>query len=457
MTAMRARAVGRTLAALAMTIATTAATLLALDRTARWLDVGHQAPRSRPDDDRLLVRPEFTIRVRTNALGFREPRLPGPKPPGTLRIVALGDSFTQGFGVDAGASWPSRLERLLDARDPGHRHEVVNLGIPGTSPRDYLEYLRDPGLAYDPDLVIVCVMGNDVQDVRLQRDLGVAFGADALRDAQREVADVRPAWRRLPERVLPTLVPLVSARLAALRAGPHPAEASAAHAPSGPPVGTRTPLVPASRWRDVLRALARRYGRAAEAEDAIARLGDADAAPLVPVLTGAVALDADAAVAPYQRVMSIVDPRLPVDAVLLPPAYDDAWAATCGAVQRIVATARAHGAPTVVAFAPAVLQVTEAARAPLEAHGFTWDPRTLTDTTFADRLRACAHGGGADFVDLLRPLRRHAAAGEALYFPDDGHWTPAGHALAAEAIAVAAVRDLPATATRAVTAAAVAR
>jgi len=79
---------------------------------------------------RRIERAEFSVDVRLNALGFREPHLPSPKPPGVLRVVALGDSFTQGYGVEEHQAWPRRLETVLDARHPG-RYEVVNLGVPG--------------------------------------------------------------------------------------------------------------------------------------------------------------------------------------------------------------------------------------------------------------------------------------------------------------------------------------
>src|SRR5262245_29171607 len=100
--------------------------LAALDRTVAWTDLGYRPARARPSDDRLLTRAEFDVRVATNALGFREPRLPSPKPAGVTRIVALGDSFTQGYGVAEDEAYPHALEARLAAR--GRRIEVLNLG-----------------------------------------------------------------------------------------------------------------------------------------------------------------------------------------------------------------------------------------------------------------------------------------------------------------------------------------
>ncbi len=55
----------------------------------------------------------------------------------------------------------------------------------------------------------------------------------------------------------------------------------------------------------------------------------------------------------------------------------------------------------------------------------------------ADRLRgAIAEDGGvATFLDLTPRFRTEAAQGDLLYLADDTHWTPAGHASAARAIA----------------------
>src|SRR5262245_21786171 len=246
-------------------------TVAVLDRFVAWSDLGYRAARGRPNDDRRLTRPEFDVRVVTNALGFREPRLPAPKPAGVARVVALGDSFTQGYGVDAAQSYPRLLEaRLTAAR--GHEVGVINLGVPGTSPRDYVGHLADPGLAYAPDLVLIGVMSNDVQDVWIQRRFGVRFVSELLREVQRDAIDDRPLWRRAPALVLPALYPFVWERVGDVR------QAFAAHLGPGPAVASPTPapvrtsaLVPHERWREVALSMCDRFGHEAIAEQAIER------------------------------------------------------------------------------------------------------------------------------------------------------------------------------------------
>ena len=92
-----------------------------------------------------------------------------------------------------------------------------------------------------------------------------------------------------------------------------------------------------------------------------------------------------------------------------------------------------HAAHAGLIFASGQQQVTPAARPYLESLGFEWDDRTLTDTTFADRLRALARNEGVTFVDLLPVLR--ARRNDGLYFPSDGHWNAAGHQLVAHVLA----------------------
>lgn len=422
----------RRLAPLALAAASLLGILVLLDWTVARLGLDYVAARGRPLEDRRLVREEFAVDVRLNELGFREARLPGPKAVDSLRIVALGDSFTQGFGVDAAVAWPTVLEGLLNADDASHRHEVVNLGVPGTNPIDYLAHLRDPGLAYAPDLVIVTVMANDIQDRWMQRRFGVTFASGVLLDARRAVLTPPSAWATVPRAVLPTLYPFVRTRLGgALRGGDAPQ-------PSATPPA---PVVPAGAARAILDELAARFGR----RDDVARLSPAALDALAPVLVGTVALDDPAATEPYLRVMALVQPRLFADAVLLPATYDDAWHDVADRLTQIVAATRRAGAVPVMVFAPAVQQVTSTARPYLERLGFTWEPRTLNDTTLPDRLRELAADTNTPFVDLLPVLRAHRD--ETLYFPHDGHWTPHGHALVAATIGSTVAGALAATPT----------
>src|SRR5262249_41854342 len=154
-----------------------------------------------------------------------------------------------------------------------------------------------------------------------------------------------------------------------------------------PGTAVRTPSATGGAAEAILLALAERYGRREAIEDALATMPANRLDDLRPVLEGTVPLDADGTAGSYLRGMALVEPRLLADAVLLPQRYDAAWDDVQRDLRRIFALARGAGARPVLIFAPAAQQVTTAAKPYLESLGFEWDGRTLTDTTFADRLR----------------------------------------------------------------------
>ncbi|HLG86874.1 MAG TPA: arylesterase [Alphaproteobacteria bacterium] len=78
--------------------------------------------------------------------------------PAPKTIVAFGDSYFSGFGVEPEQSFPAQLERALRAR--GHNARVINSGVPGETIEDGLRRL-DATLAARPDLIILELGAND--------------------------------------------------------------------------------------------------------------------------------------------------------------------------------------------------------------------------------------------------------------------------------------------------------
>jgi lysophospholipase L1-like esterase len=117
--------------------------------------------RLRPDTVVTWSSPEFTETAHVNGRGMRGAAL-APTRAGTQRIIAIGDSFTFGHGVQDDETYPAVLERLLEAR--GHDVQVLNAGVPGyNTDQAYTWMLRD-GLALAPDLLLVGVHCSDVSD-----------------------------------------------------------------------------------------------------------------------------------------------------------------------------------------------------------------------------------------------------------------------------------------------------
>jgi lysophospholipase L1-like esterase len=118
---------------------------------------------------------DFTV-VSTNAEHLRSEdpaRVFGPKQPGTIRIVCLGDSVTFGFRVPV--VWPDKpteydpdwlpypmlLERALRAANPGRDIEVITMAVPGYTSHQGLAWLRRDISRLNPDLLTVSFGWND--------------------------------------------------------------------------------------------------------------------------------------------------------------------------------------------------------------------------------------------------------------------------------------------------------
>ena len=96
-----------------------------------------------------------------NSKGFKDVEFAKAKEPGVYRIVGIGDSFVFGV-VPYRDNFLTVLEEILQT--PSRAVEVINMGIPGTSPSDYLSMLVNEGVELNPDLVVLCLfIGNDFE------------------------------------------------------------------------------------------------------------------------------------------------------------------------------------------------------------------------------------------------------------------------------------------------------
>ena len=106
----------------------------------------------------------FTIPVSINSWGLRDDEITIPKPPGTLRILALGDSFTIAMGVKVEDGYVEQLEKLLNQETGNQPHvEVINSGIGGYNTQQEFAFLRAKGFQLEPDMILLGFQVNDVQ------------------------------------------------------------------------------------------------------------------------------------------------------------------------------------------------------------------------------------------------------------------------------------------------------
>lgn len=246
-----------------------------------------------------------------NDAGFRDRAHQRAKPPATFRVAVLGDSLSFGYGVALEATFARQLEARLASVGGVPRYEVLNLGVSGYNPFTEGELLREVGLAYAPDLVLVQFCVNDLNDPTMHFDTStmLALGtipAEAFPDpTQRargavQATGVGPRvcrWSRLCELLVEALGP-----------GPEGAALVAALAPHEDP----SP--------DEMAWLERQYARMASATRA--RGGEL----VVVVFPYATQLAADAPVA-LQEKLAQLGARAGLQVIDLLPAFRSAAAA----------------------------------------------------------------------------------------------------------------------------------
>jgi hypothetical protein len=107
--------------------------------------------------------PEYRINIRTNSKGIRtDEEIPYNKPNGIKRIVLLGDSFGIGYGVNLEGTFSEQMKKILG--EAGIKCQIVNLSVSGHGTAEQLIALREEGLRYQPDLVLLAWHGSDLAD-----------------------------------------------------------------------------------------------------------------------------------------------------------------------------------------------------------------------------------------------------------------------------------------------------
>lgn len=105
--------------------------------------------------------------VKINSHGFRDREHTIAKPPDTLRIAVLGDSYGEAFQVPLENAFWSVMERKLQECPQAARSkvEVLNFGVSGFSTARELILLQKRVWQYSPDVIVLLVTtGNDVRD-----------------------------------------------------------------------------------------------------------------------------------------------------------------------------------------------------------------------------------------------------------------------------------------------------
>jgi hypothetical protein len=113
-----------------------------------------------PHDTLLLKSPEFTFPRTVNSLGHSDKEWNRSKDSPVIRILTLGDSFTEGDGAPVDSTYPKLMESIL--RKKGHNVEVLNAGVAGSDPFFGYRNLKDRLLAFDADVVVQTIYSDDM-------------------------------------------------------------------------------------------------------------------------------------------------------------------------------------------------------------------------------------------------------------------------------------------------------
>ncbi len=99
--------------------------------------------RKRPGSHVRFQRREYATDLVINSRGLRGPERPYERPAGTFRLLALGDSYVEGYAVQEPETVRGELESSLGR--PGCPVEVLNGGTVGYSTDQELLFYRGEG------------------------------------------------------------------------------------------------------------------------------------------------------------------------------------------------------------------------------------------------------------------------------------------------------------------------
>jgi lysophospholipase L1-like esterase len=139
------------------------------------------------------------VDVAINSKKLRDREIGYERTPGTLRILMLGDSITEGWGVRLDDIISKRLERLY--AQSGTPAEVINTGVGNYNTVQEVQYFLTEGHKYAPDIVLLGFTYNDAEPVPVYREptrferhcRACIFLAGRLDSLSRMVAG-RPGW-----------------------------------------------------------------------------------------------------------------------------------------------------------------------------------------------------------------------------------------------------------------------
>lgn len=100
---------------------------------------------------------EFDYNICTNSLGYRDKEWYWEEMKNKKRILALGDSFTEGIGVHQDSTWVKELERFISDTS----FYFMNAGIGGSDPFYDVYRFENNLIKFKPDIIILTINWTD--------------------------------------------------------------------------------------------------------------------------------------------------------------------------------------------------------------------------------------------------------------------------------------------------------
>ncbi|HQN01745.1 MAG TPA: SGNH/GDSL hydrolase family protein [Candidatus Hydrogenedentes bacterium] len=337
---------------------------------------------------------DFRYSVYINAIGIRDRELPRERGD-AYRVLAIGDSYTYGWGVDIENTWTRQLETRLRAE--GRDIEILNLGKPGVGPPFYSELAEKAIPLLRPDLVLVCLLqGNDIR----------AAGEETA------TLKTRSFWD-----LVRRLYPSFTLYMRDLRREREYSGRSQEEMP-----------------KQVSNAEDNRRWTANTAQSFLEKMTQEQR-------TRFDAFDEEVKTAytsgnlnPYMIDLAMQNP----DFYILTMDVEDAWTQTCiertaGHLRRIKQVAEEYGSDTVVICIPEGPYVNRPALMNMGRVGYNMPDWLLTTNAMDESPHRAATLAGLRFFEFTDAFRKRQDD-PALYFELDGHPTPAGNRLLAESM-----------------------
>jgi hypothetical protein len=345
---------------------------------------------------------EFDTLATINNLGFRGAPIEIRRSD-RMRIVAIGDSFTFGYGVGDEETWPFHLEQ--DLKRAGLDVEVLNLGRPGAGPRGYEIIAANALPLLKPDLVLLGILQCE--------DLNSSYGGPiANSDVPLHWTD--PYLLRVCRRVLPNLMTLATLKSSNAR--------KQRQSQSPPPASAKKPR---DSWEKKC------------AGEMLEALSEQDRARFEALPEDIRHAFREGMINPANIQLALNFPEIYASPELDSPDssnLQDRSHEMTRSLEKIAATADRHNAAILAVLVPHAALASPKSMANSARLGFATDPKMLSGTQSQNLVRENCKNAGIPFLSTLWAFRK-AAKGELLFYPMDQHFNPRGTEVFAAQIA----------------------